>query len=61
MPGNFKIDNPMFVSPDKKKIFFVGNISDTSFYIFCCNIDGSNVTQLINLGSEGHGYLQGAY
>jgi hypothetical protein len=68
MPGGYNIDGDSggpSISPDGKKIFFPG-YKCTGYtcisYIFSCNIDGSNVTQLFEFRhDEEQSDLGGAY
>lgn len=55
LPAGYKTSYTAFISPDGEKIFFQAtkNMNNTwEEYIFSCNIDGSNVKQVMFLGAE---------
>jgi hypothetical protein len=57
LPSGLAIDdNNIGISPDHKTIFFsvfTPSASSGGFFIYSCNIDGSNVKKVINGGGNG--------
>lgn len=63
LPANLRIRQESRLSPDGQKIFFGAGTATApyNFYIYSCNVDGSNVQQVIDDGNDPDLQLMGAY
>ena len=66
MPEGFNRPSRAFISSDGEKIFFPASKGTSSpdtweSYIFSCNIDGSDIKQIMFLGKQDFNQLIGVY